>query len=143
MIQEFHQPSLLISGKKDHRQYIFSSGHQGWIVQADSNTPPNRPSELFITDHFISQCNKMELRGHHSFILQQGPRKLGVLLKNSYKAGTKDHFFENCGTLILDYAIKYSYIDPTNKPITQQKIFPLHRKKSFYSTMSPYEMDQD
>jgi competence protein ComEC len=143
MIHQFHHPAFFISGKNAHRQYIVSSGHQAWIFQHQINAPLNRAIELFITEHFIKSYEAVALIPKHSFILQQGQKKWGVVRKKTDKNSLTRSFFEKCDALILDYPIKYSYLDSSNTIEFRTKSFLLLGKKSFYSTTSTYELDTD
>jgi competence protein ComEC len=143
MIKGFQQPAILVSGKKDHRQYLFSCGHEAWVLQYKKDTALQRAADLFMTEHFVKDYQTITIQPQCSFILQQGTKSYGVLLKKSVKIQPTDDFFENCDTLLLDYTIKYSYLDPNNKSIPNKKIFPLYGKKSFYSMTSSYELDTD
>lgn len=143
MIKAFQQPALLVCGKKDQRQYLFSSGHEAWVLQYKQEAALQRAADLFITEHFVKDFQTVVIKPQCSFILQQGTKSYGVLLKKSVKIQPTGDFFENCEGLLLDYAVKYSYLDPNNKPRTNQKIFSLYGKKSFYSMTSSYELDTD
>ncbi|MDF2455789.1 MAG: ComEC family competence protein [Cytophagaceae bacterium] len=143
MITHFHQPALLVSGKKDQRQYLFSCGHEAWVLQYKQDVALQRAADLFITEQFIKEYQLISIKPQCSFILQQGSKRVGVWRKKSVQTQPKDDFFENCEVLLLDYTIKSSYLDPNNKPIPNQKIFSLHGKKSFYSMTSSYELDTD
>jgi competence protein ComEC len=134
MIWQFHHPAIFISGKKEHRQYLCSTGHQAWVITHKGETTINRAAESFLTDHFIGDSRIIQLDVPRSFILQQGLVQVGVSLNKPSKTPAKTDFFKNCEALILDYTIKYSYLDPNKQPIPHQKIFLLYGKKSFYST---------
>jgi len=134
MIWQFHRPAFFISGKKEQRQYLFSSGHQSYLITQSEDTTLNRAAELFLTNHFISNYRIVRLHSPSAFILQQGEQQIGVALKKPVQTPAKNDFFKNCAALLLDYTSKYSYLDPNKEPIPHQKIFLLNGKKSFYST---------
>ena len=142
MIRQFHQPAFFICGKKEHRQYLLSSGHQAWFIQ-DRVEPSHRASEAFLTDHFIDDCHKIILCPNRSFILQQCANQWGIVRKKPITSLINDSFLKNCDAWILDYTRKYAYLDPDNKLMPNKKIFFLYSKKSFYSTTSFYELDTD
>ncbi|MDB5256824.1 MAG: hypothetical protein JWM14_1519 [Chitinophagaceae bacterium] len=143
MIWQFHHPAIFISGKKEHRQYLLSSGHQAWIIIPNEDTSTNRATELFLTDHFVNDYHLVKLQAARAFILQQGSIQIGVSLNKPARTATKDDFFKKCAALLLDYTSKYSYIDPDKQSIPNQKIFLLYGKKSFYSKLLIYEVDTD
>ncbi len=143
MITHFHQPALLVSGRKDQRQYVFSCGHEAWVLQYKEDSILSRASDLFITEQFVKEYHTINIQPECSFILQQGQKHTGVSLKKSLKIQPKGNFFENCEVLLLDYTVKSSYLDLNNKPIPNKKIFSLYGKKSFYSNTFAYELDTD
>lgn len=133
MIWQFHHPALFISGKKEQRQYLFSCGHHAYAIIQNRDTSLNRSSELFLTEHFISEYRVLRLNSQQAFTMRLGNQQVGVALSNPSKTLVKDIFFKNCAVMLLDYTSKYSYLDQ-KEPITHSKIFLLHGKKSFYST---------
>ncbi|MBC7488098.1 MAG: ComEC/Rec2 family competence protein, partial [Cytophagaceae bacterium] len=134
MIWQFNHPAFFISGKKEDRQYLFSSGHQVYLITCSEDTVLNRAAELFMTDHFINDYRITRLNSYTNFIFKIGDRQVGIALSKLAKTRSNDNFFENCEALLLDYTSKYSYLDPNKEPIPHQKIFLLYGKKSFYST---------
>lgn len=134
MISQFNHPAIFISGKKEHRQYVISSGHAAYVITHMEDTIVNRASELFLTDHFITDCRGVRLTSQQAFKLQQGHRQVGILLRKLSQNPSKADFFKNCEVLLLDYTSKYSYIETDKQPVPNNKIYLLDGKKSFYST---------
>ncbi len=135
MICQFHHPAIFISGKKEHRKYLVSCGHQAYMITHNKDTIVNRAAELFLTDHFIKDYQITQLNSQRAFILQQAHQQIGVSLSKPINTKTKNNFFENCTVLLLDYTSKYSYLDSNKQSIPNKKIFLLYGKKSFYSTL--------
>ncbi|MDB5271987.1 MAG: hypothetical protein JWO58_354 [Chitinophagaceae bacterium] len=136
MVEQFHHPAIFISGTKDNRQYLFSSGHDVLLLQRPGIPHNTQATELFLTDHFARTVRTLSLRKPSFLTVQLDRKRIGICRQRPAKPLFRDDLSKKCEVMILDYTIKYSYIDPTNDSSSYKNIFHLYGKKSFYKNTS-------
>jgi len=136
MFDRFDHPALFISGPKTNRQYLLSSGHDALLLQCASTPYNSQAVELFLTDHFIKDVRTLSLSDPSLVLLELADKRIGIYRKKPAQPLLKDDLSKKCDALVLDYTIKYSYLDSTNDTVSYKNIFHLYGKKSFYKNTS-------
>ncbi len=128
MIHAYKSHSLLISGHKKSRQYVFIQGIHAYILKDALQHPNTFATEKFLSQHFVQKTIEIKLPQKDNFRLNLGPQ--------SYSIGRKEDFnsvinVKKTTCCIIDYKNKYSYL-PTKELIKDTTLVYSDGKQTTY-----------